>query len=144
MIPTRPTQREPIETWHSNPRLVSGRANKQQGVTTLVTAQQGIPQPVTNLSGSKSTQSINGQSWIRVNLTHALNPDDQTFSHAQVWAKNYLGNPNFQLMSGSETSPHTLLLPPTGDNVTFAIRSIGRDGSLSPLDQSPTHTLQLS
>jgi hypothetical protein len=144
VIPSSPIAREPIENWHVNPRLVSGRANKQAQQQILTQQQLGIPQPILNLTGVKTSQMIGAQKWIRVTLSHAVNAADQAFSHAQVWAKNYLGNPNYQLISGSETSPHTLLLPPTGDNVTFAVRSIGRDGSLSPLAQSPVQTLQLS
>jgi hypothetical protein len=144
MIPTHPMQREPIENWHTNPRLVTGRANKTAQQPILTQSESGIPQPVVNVSGSKTSMSVGNQKWIKVTLTHNVNSSDQAFSHAQVWARNYLGNPNFQLMSGSEASPHTLLLPPTGDSVSFAIRSIGKDGSLLPLEQSPIHTLQLS
>lgn len=133
----------PIESWHSNPRLVSGRSNKAAGVQPLNTSQQGIPLPVSQLSATTASKDYGGAKYTQVNLAHKISSNDQTFHHANVWITGLGGSTTPQLHSGSTQSPHTLTLPATGEKVSLTVQSVGKDGSLLPLSQSPSTTVQL-
>jgi hypothetical protein len=79
----------------------------------------------------------------KVQLSHRVSSSDSAFHHANVWVTGLGGNPNPQLQSASTASPHTLLLPSTGENVSITVQSVGKDGSLLPLSASPTKSVTL-
>lgn len=133
----------PIESWKSNPRLVSGRANKAAGTIILQSHEQGIPRPVSNVATSTNRKVYGGATYTQVNLSHNTDSNDQTFHHANIWITGLGGSQTPQLHSGSTSSPHTLTLPATGEKVSLTVQSVGKDGSLLPLSQSPSTTVQL-
>lgn len=132
-----------VETWQSNARTVSGRSNKSTGQLPLNPNEQGQPKPVTNLNAAASIQTIGGAQMAKIQITHRTTSSDQAFHHANVWVTGLGGNANPQLLSASTASPHTLLLPHTGENVSLTVQSVGKDGSLLPLPQSPTTSVTL-
>lgn len=134
---------DPIESWQSNPRLTSGRANKASGVPTLSTAEQGIPKPVSQLSATTGVKTYGGAKYTQVNISHKISSNDQAFHHANVWITGMGGSTTPQLQSGSTQSPHTLTLPATGEKVSLTVQSVGKDGSMLPLSQSPSTSVQL-
>jgi hypothetical protein len=132
-----------IESFKSDPRLVSGRANKATGSTPLQPNEQGRPKPVTGLSATSTRKTYAGSTQAVVNITHKITSSDNAFHHANVWVTGLLGNQNPQLQSASTASPHTLALPATGENVTLTVQSVGKDGSLLPLSSSPSTSVTL-
>jgi hypothetical protein len=141
--PTQNISMPTIETWRSNPRTVSGRANKAAGSPVLSPSQQGIPLPVTNVRATSTPKTIGNAKYASVQITHKISSGDNTFHHANVWVTGLNGSTQPQLMSGSPASPHNLLLPATGEQVSLQIQSVGKDGSLSPLASSPSVAVQL-
>ena len=140
MFAVKPTT---IETWQTNARTVSGRANKASGSPVLTTAQQGIPRPVSNVKAASTRKTIGGTQYASVQVTHTISSADDTFHHANVWVTGLNGSTQPQLMSGSPAAPHNLLLPATGEKVSIQVQSVGKDGSLLPLSQSPSTPVQL-
>ena len=132
-----------VETWQSNARTVSGRSNKASGIAPLMPHEQGAPKPVTNVAATSSRQTYAGQTFANVQLSHQIRSSDSAFHHANVWVTGLAGNTNPQLLSASTASPHTLLLPATGERVSLTVQSVGKDGSLLPLAQSPTTSVKL-
>jgi hypothetical protein len=132
-----------IETWQTDARTVSGRSNKATGQPTLAPGEQGIPKPVSTLKATSSRQTIGGATMANVQISHRILSSDQAFHHANVWITGLGGNNNPQLQSASTASPHTLLLPATGESVSLTVQSVGKDGSLLPLSQSPSTPVTL-
>jgi hypothetical protein len=132
-----------VESWDTNPRLSTGRANKAAGIAPLQTSEQGMPRPVTKLSAISTKRTFGGATMAQVQINHKIPSYDTTFHHANVWVTGLAGNPNPQLMSSSTASPHTLLLPSTGEQVSLTVQSVGKDGSLLPLSSSPSTPVQL-
>jgi hypothetical protein len=132
-----------VETWQTNARTVSGRSNKNTGSQPLLPTEQGTPKPVSSLSATSTRQTVGGSQMAKVQISHKILSSDQAFHHANVWVTGLAGNPNPQLQSASTASPHTLLLPATGEQVSLTVQSVGKDGSLLPLAQSPTTSVQL-
>ena len=132
-----------IETWQTNARTVSGRSNKSTGQAPLHPSEQGIPKPVSNLTASSSRSNIGGQTMATVKINHRILSSDNAFHHANVWITGLGGNKNPQLQSASTASPHTLLLPSTGETVSLTVQSVGKDGSLLPLTSSPSAPVTL-
>jgi hypothetical protein len=132
-----------IESFKSDPRLVSGRSNKAAGSPVLTTAQQGIPRPVSNVRATSAQKTIGGAKYASVNVSHNISSNDATFHHANVWVTGLNGATQPQLISGSPTGPHNLLLPATGEKVSLTVQSVGKDGSLLPLSESPSTAVQL-
>ena len=81
--------------------------------------------------------------YAKVQIQHKIASSDLAFHHANVWVSGLLGNPNPQLLAASTASPHTLLLPSTGEQVSLTVQSVGKDGSLLPLASSPSTPVQL-
>jgi len=132
-----------VESWQTNPRLVSGRSNKASGIPPLSQSEQGQPKPVTQLGATSSSVNIGGAKMSQVQISHKISSSDNAFHHANVWITGLGGNNNPQLQSASTASPHTLLLPATGEQVSLTVQSVGKDGSLLPLSSSPSTTVQL-
>jgi hypothetical protein len=132
-----------IESWDTNARLATGRSNKASGIAPLMISEQGTPKPVTGLTAKSSRSTIGGATMAKVQLSHQVASSDNAFHHANVWVSGFGGNPNPQLLSSATASPHTLLLPATGDSVTLTVQSVGKDGSLLPLSSSPTSSVSL-
>lgn len=131
-----------IESWSEN-RISSGRSNKAVGTAVLANKEQGLPRAVTNLGASAASKVIGGAMYRSVQITHQISSQDQAFHHANVWVTGLNGNPNPQLQSASTKSPHNLLIPATGEQVSITVQSVGKDGSLLPLAQSPSTPVQL-
>lgn len=132
-----------IETWQTNARTVSGRSNKSTGQKPLHPTEQGAPKPVSKLTATSSKQTVGGAQMTKVQISHRILSSDPAFHHANVWITGLGGNKNPQLQTASTASPHTLLLPSTGENVTLTVQSVGKDGSLLPLSQSPSTPVTL-
>lgn len=132
-----------IETWQTNARMVSGRSNKATGQKPLHPNEQGVPKPVSQLKATSTRSVIGGATMTSVQINHRILSSDNAFHHANVWVTGLGGNMNPQLLSASTASPHTLLLPSTGENVSLTVQSVGKDGSLLPLPQSPTTAVTL-
>jgi hypothetical protein len=132
-----------IETWQTNARTVSGRANKATGQKPLHPTEQGTPKPVSKLAATSSKQTVGGQQMAKVQINHRILSSDNAFHHANVWITGLGGNKNPQLQSASTASPHTLLLPSTGETVSLTVQSVGKDGSLLPLSSSPSTPVTL-
>ena len=132
-----------METWQHQRTNVSARANKATGLLPLHPTEQGVPKPVVNLGASSVHQMIGGSKYAKVAINHRITSSDDAFHHANVWVTGLGGNPNPQLQSASTASPHTLLLPATGENVSITVQSVGKDGSLLPLSKSPTTAVTL-
>jgi hypothetical protein len=135
---SRNTSMPTLESWQTDSRLASGRANKAAGVASLGASEAGIPQPVTQLKASSFQSKIGGATMTTVQINHKISSSDQTFHHANVWVTGLGGNPNPQLLSSSTASPHTMILPNTGEKVSLTVQSVGKDGSLLPLSSSPS------
>ncbi len=128
-----------IAAWKNNPRLVSGRSNKNLAPSQIIPpGNQGIPLPVSNLSVSSQSTSEG----IKITTSHVVNPQDTAHSHVDIWATGYLGNTN-PIKVSSGTSPHTFILPATGENVSLHIQSVGKDGSPLPIVHSPSRSITL-
>lgn len=141
--PTNDVSMPKIETWQTNARTVSGRSNKSTGQKPLHPTEQGTPKPVSQLSATSTTQTVGGAQMAKVQINHRILSSDQAFHHANVWVTGLGGNNNPQLQSASTASPHTLLLPSTGETVSLTVQSVGKDGSLLPLSQSPSTPVTL-
>jgi hypothetical protein len=141
--PLTPAKMPTVESWDTNSRLSTGRSNKAAGIQPLQTQEMGIPRPVTQLKASSTARVIGGATMRQVQINHKISSTDTTFHHANVWVTGLAGNQNPQLMSSSTASPHTLLLPSTGEQVSLTVQSVGKDGSLLPLSSSPSTPVQL-
>jgi hypothetical protein len=132
-----------IESWQTSRLSVSNRSNKASGIPPLLQAEQGTPKPVTKLNATSTRTTIGGAEYAQVQLSHKIASSDLAFHHANVWVTGLGGNTNPQLQSASTASPHTLLLPSTGEQVSITVQSVGKDGSLLPLSASPSTPVQL-
>jgi hypothetical protein len=129
-----------IAAWKNNPRLVSGRSNKNVTTQNIIPpANAGVPLAVTSVAASTKSTTAGTQ----ITLTHTVSPNDTAYSHTDVWATGYLGNTQPVKVS-SGTSPHTFVLPSTGEGVSLSVQSIGKDGSILPLNQAPTTAVKLN
>jgi hypothetical protein len=132
-----------VETWQSNARTVSGRSNKASGLPPLMPNEQGVPKPVSNVAATSSRQKFAGTTMTQIQLSHQITSSDNAFHHANVWVTGLQGNKNPQLQSASTASPHTILLPSTGEKVSLTVQSVGKDGSLLPLSLCPSTSVSL-
>lgn len=132
-----------IDSLKGDPRLLQGRSNQRSGSPVLAANETGIPQPVTNPQATSTRVSHGGATYAKVVITHKISSSDSAFHHANVWITGLGGSATPQLQSGSTSTPHVLLLPATGERVTTTIQSVGKDGSLLPMSQSPSTSVSL-
>ncbi len=118
----------------------SASINQLRGVNVANSTGAGIPRQVTGVQVSVS--NANTGSTCVVTVTFHRDPSDANFSTANIYVRNYNGNPaNVRVASGAN-SPISCVLNNTGESIVVSVQASGNAGD-APLASSPTIGIKL-
>ncbi len=118
----------------------SASINQIRGVSVANNTGAGIPRQVTGVQVSVS--NANTGSTCVVTITFHRDPSDASFSTANIYVRNYNGNPaNVRVASGAN-SPISFVLNNTGESIVVSVQASGNAGD-APLASSPTTGIKL-
>jgi hypothetical protein len=120
--------------------MVNAQVNQIRGVSVAGNLGAGIPKQVTAVAASVKNASAGSTSVVTV--TFLRDPSDSNFSTANVYLKNYNGNPAQVVMASGADSPISFVVNSTGESVVVLVQSVGNAGS-APIGSCPTTGIRL-
>jgi hypothetical protein len=109
----------------------------------VVPVDYSIPKTLLSVTATESPSKQQDRTFSEVAISFLRDPSDTAFNSANVWFKNYKGNPNPVLMASASDSPIIFLCEATGETVTVYVQPVGTSGIAENLNISASTTVAL-